>query len=120
MTSADGGGPGHPEVVPDVQHPQPLDDQGRSLLTAELADQPVQRVVELGVLQVVAVGYSAGHPVAQRGQVHDALVGDPVRRLRRALDGLGLAASDLTKILSGNALRLFPRAAAHLGAAHVQ
>jgi 4-oxalmesaconate hydratase len=36
------------------------------------------------------------------------------------LDGLGLAASDLTKILSGNALRLFPRAAAHLGAAHVQ
>ncbi|TCC62016.1 amidohydrolase [Kribbella pittospori] len=49
---------------------------------------------------------------AATGRFFDDILGD--------LDGLGLDQSDLTKILSGNALRLFPRAAAHLGAAHVQ
>jgi 4-oxalmesaconate hydratase len=49
---------------------------------------------------------------AQTGRFFDDIL-DDVR-------GLDLSDDELTKILSGNALRLFPRAAAHLGVAHAQ
>jgi 4-oxalmesaconate hydratase len=75
------------------------------------ADSLAMLIAKLGADNVVF-----GSEMFGTAKTRDAGTGRFFDDILTDFDGLGLPAGELGKILSGNALRLFPRAAAHLGA----
>ena len=78
------GAQGQLELVPDQLPVQPLEQGGRHLLAGDLPDEPVQLVIERGVLQRLAVRDGALKLPAQLPQPVRLRPGDPLSRLSRA------------------------------------
>ena len=78
------GAQGQLELVPDQLPVQPLEQGGRHLLAGDLPDQPVQLVIERGVLQRLPVRDGLARAPAQLPQPLRLRPGDPLGRLGRA------------------------------------
>jgi hypothetical protein len=110
--------------MPDQLPVQPFEQASRDRLRRDLPDQPVQLVIERGVLQRLPVGDAALHILAQLAQPGRLRLGDPLGRLGRAQsfqrhpalgDGDRLAACESDPVVALGALGGFYQAECQSG-----